>query len=82
MTLDEPDTRGHRPSGLVEDDVVGYTARTGYGYTIDAGIAYGYLPTEHAEAGQTVEIQYEGRSYAATVRDEPLFDPGREKILR
>ena len=83
MTLDDPGAlvaTGHPV--VVDEDVVGYTARTGYGYTIDAGIAYGYLPTDYAEAGQPVEIRYEGQAYSATVRDEPLFDPDREKMIR
>ncbi|MFC6724342.1 glycine cleavage T C-terminal barrel domain-containing protein, partial [Halobium palmae] len=42
---------------------------------------YTYVPTEYAEAGTSVQIRCEGELYDATVRDEPLFDPSREKIL-
>ncbi|WP_224336505.1 GcvT family protein [Haloprofundus halobius] len=62
------------------DEVIGYVARADYGYSVDAGIAYGYLPTEYVEPGQSVAIRYEGDRYRATVRDEPLFDPEREKL--
>ncbi len=83
MTLDESgavvDT-GHPV--LNGEEVLGYTARADYGYTIDAGIAYGYLPTEYTEPGHSVEIQYKNERYPATVRDEPLFDPEREKMIR
>ena len=83
ITLDDPGTvveTGHPV--VVDGDVLGYTARTDYGYTIDAGIAYAYLPTEYTEAGQSVEIEYENRRHPATVRSEPLFDPDGEKIRR
>ena len=40
------------------------------------------MPSEYAEAGTSVQIRCEGETYDATVRDEPLFDPGREKIIR
>ncbi len=63
-------------------NVLGYVARADYGYTIDAGIAYAYLPVEYAEAGRDVEIAYENERYPATVRDEPLFDPDRDKLIR
>lgn len=62
--------------------LVGYVNAADYGYSIDAGIAYGYLPPEYAEEGTGLEIAYEGERYPATVASEPLFDPGREKILR
>lgn len=83
LTLDEPGAVVDTGRPVVADgDVIGYTARADYGYSIDAGIAYSYLPTTYAEAGRSVEIEYENRAYEATVRDEPLFDPDRERILR
>ncbi|SEW26121.1 GcvT family protein [Natrinema salifodinae] len=85
ITLDEPgavvDT-GHPVLDPDGDDALGYVTRADYGYTIDAGIAYAYLPAADAEPGRDVEISYENDRYAGTVRDEPLFDPDREKMLR
>ncbi|WP_256684409.1 GcvT family protein [Halococcus qingdaonensis] len=62
------------------EDVIGYGCRAGYGYSIDAGIVYSYLPTEYADAGTSLDVRYEGERYAATVRDEPLFDPEMERM--
>jgi glycine cleavage system aminomethyltransferase T/glycine/D-amino acid oxidase-like deaminating enzyme len=82
VTLDEPGEVVATGQPIVADDeVVAYTARADYGYTIDAGIAYAYLPTAYAEPGCAVEIRYEGEAYPATVRDEPLFDAERTKML-
>ncbi len=64
------------------DETLGYVQAADYVYSIDESIAYTYVPSEHAEAGTSVQIQCEGDVYDATVRDEPLFDPGRNKILR
>ncbi|WP_273834731.1 FAD-dependent oxidoreductase [Halococcus sp. PRR34] len=64
------------------DDVIGYGCRADYGYTIDAGIVYAYLPTSYAEPGTDVTISYEDERYAATVRQEPLFDPDMDRMLR
>ncbi|MFC4548833.1 MULTISPECIES: GcvT family protein [Halorussus] len=83
MTLDEPGAVVDSGHPVVDgDDVLGYVARADYGYTVDAGIAYGYLPPEYAEPGRSVEIRYENERYPATVEEEPLYDPDREKILR
>ena len=73
---------GHPIFATGGEEVLGYATRADYGYTIDAGIVYAYLPTEHTEAGTDVEVQYENRRYPATVRDEPLFDPERKKMIR
>ncbi|WP_121743542.1 GcvT family protein [Natronorubrum halophilum] len=85
ITLDEPGALvdcGHPVIDPDDGAVLGPVERAGYGYTIDSGIAYAYLPPAYAEAGRDVEIEYENERYPATVRDEPLFDPDREKMLR
>ncbi|SFR67583.1 Glycine cleavage system T protein (aminomethyltransferase) [Halogeometricum rufum] len=67
---------------LKDGEKIGYVQAADFGYSIGESIAYTYLPAEYAEAGTDVEVLCEGERYDATVRDEPLFDPGREKILR
>ncbi|WP_058828590.1 FAD-dependent oxidoreductase [Haloferax sp. Q22] len=83
ITLDEEEAvvdAGHPV--FADGEVVGYCCRADYGYTIDAGIAYAYLPEQYASSGQDVEIRYEGDAYPATVRSGPLFDPDRDKMIR
>ncbi|WP_435180313.1 GcvT family protein [Halorussus sp. AFM4] len=85
ITLDDEGAvvdAGHPVFAAGGEEVLGYGARAGYGYTIDAGIVYAYLPAEYTESGTDVEVRYESDRYPATVRDEPLFDPDREKLLR
>ncbi|WP_324759434.1 GcvT family protein [Haloarcula sp. GH36] len=65
-----------------DGETLGYVQAGDYGYTIGESIAYTYVPSEYAEAGTTVQVHCEGETYDATVRDEPLFDPGRERIIR
>ena len=83
LTLDDAGevVDGGKPI-LDDEEVVGHVKAADYGYSIDAGIAYGYVPPEYAEPGVDLAIQYEGDRYDATVREEPLFDPDREKIIR
>ena len=83
MTLDLPDAvvMGKEPI-LVDDRIVGYVTSADYGYSIDRGIAYGYLPVEYAKPGVAVEIEYFGERYPATVSEEPLWDPKMERLKR
>ena len=67
---------------LKDGEAIGYVQAGDYGYSIGESIAYTYVPSEYADAGTSVQIKCEGETYDATVRDEPLFDPGREKILK
>jgi glycine cleavage system aminomethyltransferase T len=67
---------------LKDGEAIGYVQAGDFGYSIGESVAYTYLPSEHAEAGTSVRIRCEGKTYDATVRDEPLFDPGRDRIIR
>jgi len=67
---------------LKDGEAIGYVQAGNYGYSIGESVAYTYVPTEYAEAGTAVQVACEGETYDATVRDEPLFDPGRDKIIR
>ena len=81
LTLDDP-TRtvmGKEPV-LAEGEVVGYVTSAAYGYTIGRGIAYAWLPLELAATGTSVEIAYFDQRYAATVADEPLYDPTMTRL--
>nr|WP_224450421.1 FAD-dependent oxidoreductase [Haloprofundus salilacus] len=81
LTLDDEEAVifSDRPV-LDEDETLGYVHSAEYGYTVGACIAYAYLPPEYAEPGTEVEILHEGERYSATVREEPLFDPERERV--
>jgi len=59
---------------------VGYVTSAAYGYTIDKGIAYAWLPTEVAAVGTEVEIGYFDRRIPAIVTAEPLFDPKMTRL--
>jgi glycine cleavage system T protein len=85
ITLDEPGAVVDAGYPVVDDggdDVLGYVSRADYGYTIDRGVAYAYLPSGAAEAGRSVAVEYENRLHEATVREEPLFDPDNERLRR
>ena len=81
LTMSDPNqvVLGKEPI-LDGERVLGYVTSANVGYTVGRSIAYGYLPLEYAMTGTTVEIEYFGRRYEATVTDEPLYDPGNTKL--
>ena len=60
--------------------VLGYVTSANYGYAVRQSIAYGYLPVDYAAEGTTVEIEFFGKRYGATVVAEPLYDPRMVKL--
>jgi glycine cleavage system aminomethyltransferase T len=60
----------------------GYVTSAGFGYTIDAPIAYAWLPADAARPGQQVTIRYFGEGVPATVATDPLFDPAMTRLRR
>ncbi|GAB6900379.1 GcvT family protein [Kineosporia succinea] len=74
----------HQPLGKEPvfdgDACVGYVTSAAYGYTVNAPIAYAWLPSELSVPGQRVEIGYFDRRLPATVAAEPLFDPEMKRL--
>ncbi len=79
LLLDEQVVTGREPV-FHEGTCVGYVTSAAYGYTIDAAIAYAWLPAAVAEPGTPVQVEYFGERLAAVVAAEPLFDPEMKRI--
>lgn len=62
------------------DEILGWVASGGYGYSVGKSIAYAYLPIEHASIGTPLEIEYFGENIGAVVCSSPLYDPKGDKI--
>ena len=81
MTLDDADAVVMGKEPIVDrDSVLGYVTSANYGHSIGRGIVYGYLPTEYADVGTKVDVVYFGERLAATVAQEPLYDPDGSKM--
>jgi glycine cleavage system aminomethyltransferase T len=64
----------------VDGRPAGYVTSAAYGFSIDAPIAYAWLPAAAAQPGQDVTIRYLGEDVAATVATDPLFDPAMARL--
>ena len=81
LALNDPDrvVMGKEPI-MQGNRVLGYVTSASYGHSIGRGIAYGYLPLDHAESGMQVDIVYFGEKITATVQNEPLYDHQNAKL--
>jgi glycine cleavage system aminomethyltransferase T/glycine/D-amino acid oxidase-like deaminating enzyme len=81
LTLNDPGVvvMGSEPV-YADGAVVGYVTSAAYGYSIGQSIAYAWVPPELAEPGTGLEIEYFGERHAATVAEEPLFDPEMRRM--
>jgi glycine cleavage system aminomethyltransferase T len=79
--LDDPNVvvMGSEPV-WADGRAVGYVTSADFGYTIGLSIAYAWVPPEHAGVGTRLEIEYFGERHAATVAEEPLFDPAMKRM--
>ena len=65
---------------LRDGRVIGYVTSANTGYTVGKSIAYSYLPIADTMAGTRLTVEYFGERLAATVTDEPLFDPEHRRM--
>ncbi len=81
LVLDDPATvlLGKEPI-LAGGETVGYVTSAGFGYSVGASIAFGYLPAALAGTGSRVEVEWFGRTVGATVVDDPLYDPAGSRL--
>lgn len=63
----------------VDGQAAGYVTSAAYGYTVRKPIAYAWLPST-VQTGDAVAIEYFGQRIAATVVDDPLYDPQMERL--
>jgi dimethylglycine dehydrogenase len=76
----DADPHGYEPI-LAGDDAIGYVAAGGYGHTVEKTIALAYLPVAYLEPGTELEVKILGARRSAHVVEQPLYDPGNERLL-
>jgi 4-methylaminobutanoate oxidase (formaldehyde-forming) len=81
VILDDPRavTLGSEPVRIA-GEVTGRVTSGGYGFRVDASIAYAYLPATSAAFDARVEVEVFGDWIGATVVRDPVWDPTGERI--
>jgi 4-methylaminobutanoate oxidase (formaldehyde-forming) len=62
------------------ENIIGWVASGGYGYSVNESIVFAYLPVEHAKPGVQLEIEIFGERVSASVVRSPLWDPKGDRI--
>ncbi|WP_419904410.1 FAD-dependent oxidoreductase [Kiloniella sp.] len=60
--------------------VVGQTTSGGYGYSMGAGLAFGFVKPDLATSGVNFEIQILGKKHKARVLADPIYDPSSARL--
>jgi len=66
-----------------EEGRCSYVTSAGTGPSVGKHLLMAYLPPEHAEEGNSLQVEYMGGHYPVTVEvvgSRPLFDPGNDRI--
>ncbi|MBO9479389.1 GcvT family protein [Shimia sp. R11_0] len=59
---------------LKEGEAVGYISSGGYGHRVGKSMAMGYVSTEHAAPGNTLEVEILGTLFEAQILGAPAYD--------
>ncbi len=76
MTIDTDDIDVTLDEAILKDgECVGYVTSGGYAHHVQQSMALGYVPSDLAHGGTTIEVEINGEMYAARIVDEALYDP-------
>ena len=62
------------------EDIIGWVAAGGYGYSVKKSLVYAYVPMEYSKPGTKLTIEFFGERMAAEVIASPVWDPKGERI--
>ncbi|MBB25609.1 MAG: dehydrogenase [Geminicoccus sp.] len=83
MRVDTPnnaDPVGGEPIFSTAGNYIGRVSSGGYSYTIEQGLALGFLKPEYCEPGTAVDVAALGMPHAGTVLGEAPFDPSGVRL--
>lgn len=75
IETENADSAGGEPIFLADGTPVGRVSSGAYGFSVDQSCALAFIKTDHAVAGNEVEVAVLGRPHKAVILDRPAFDP-------
>ena len=81
MTIDTKDIDVTNDEAILKDNkCIGYITSGGYAHHIKKSMALGYVPAELSKHDTTLDVEINGKLYAAHVTDKPLYDANGGKM--
>jgi len=62
------------------EQIIGWVAAGGFGYSVKKSLVYAYLPMEYSKVGTKLSIEFFGERMNVEVVASPLWDPKGERI--
>lgn len=83
MTIETKDIDVVNDEAILKDGAcVGYVSSGGFAHHVGASMAMGYVPSELATDGMTLEVEINGTMHDARVTAFPLYDPNGGRMRR
>ena len=83
MTIETKDIDVVNDEAILKDGAcVGYVSSGGFAHHVGASMAMGYVPSELATDGITLEVEINGTMHDARVTAFPLYDPNGGRMRR
>ncbi len=79
VDVEDADVRGNEPV-YANGDIVGVTTSGAYGHAVGKSLAFAYVPPDMIAPGTGFEIDILGSRRAATIIDEPAYDPDNTRL--
>ena len=81
LEVDAGDADAYADEAILKNgEVVGRVTSGGWGHRVQKSLAMGYVKTELAEPGTTLEVEIMDEMRPATVVKSPVYDPKNEKL--
>ncbi len=81
MSIDTKDIDVTNDEAILKDNkCVGYITSGGYAHHVRKSMALGYVPTELSKHDTALEVEINGKLYAARVTNKPLYDANGGKM--
>jgi len=81
MTIDTDDIDVSNDEAILQDgECVGYVTSGGYAHHVQQSMALGYVSSDLAHAGTSLDVEINGHMYAAKIVDAALYDPAGAKM--
>jgi dimethylglycine dehydrogenase len=79
VEAEDADPWGYNPI-FKGDQLVGMTSSGGYGHRTEASLALGYVPSELAADGTSLDVEVLGKRLSAKIVPMPVYDPENKRM--
>jgi len=80
IDVDDADAIGNEPV-FYQNKIVGIVTSGGFGFRVNKSLAFAYVESDLAEAGNEFDIQIQGQKRKAIALKEMAYDPENKKLL-